>query len=181
MQEASTNEAIANASITTSPPTQSVLTDNSGAFSLNDVATGNYTVEVSKSGYETRNVTVNVQENQTASATVLLERGDDFGSQNDSLTAEVTNWYTDRVNRDSTGDDSLFADVEYSVRNVGDVPVRRYEVYFKINTPSGTFSFEAMGDSLATGQRDLGAFRKYITEEAQTVEIDDLYYEVRDD
>ncbi len=177
VQEASTNEAIANASVTTSPPTQSVLTDKSGAFSLTDIETGNYTVEVSKSGYDTRNVTVNVQENRTASATILLERGDDFGTQTDSLTAAVTNWYNDRVNRDSTGADSIFADVEYSVRNVGDVPVRRYEVYFEITTSDGTFSFEAEGDSLEATQRDIGGFRKYITNDAQAVEITDLYYE----
>lgn len=182
VQEASTNEAIANASVTTSPPTQSVLTDNSGAFSLTDIETGNYTVEVSKSGYDTRNVTVNVQENQTASATVLLERGEDFDTQDDSLTAAVANWYNDRVNRDSAGADSIFANVEYRVRNVGDVPVTTYEVYFTINTPDGSFSFEAKGDSLNAGEQDIGEFRKYITdEEAEAVEIDDLYYEPQDD
>jgi len=181
VQDASTNEPISGASITTSPPTQSVLSDDDGTFALNDVSTGNYTVEVSKTDYQTRNVTVNVRENQTASATVLLERGDDFGTQTDSLTAEVTNWYNDSVNRDSTGADSIFADVEYSVRNVGDVPIRRYEVYFEINTPDGTFSFEADGDSLNTDQRDIGGFRKYITNDAQAVEITDLYYETKED
>lgn len=181
VQDASTDEPISGASITTSPPTQSVLTGNNGSFALNDVATGNYTVEVTKSGYQTRNVTVNVQENKTTSATVLLERGDDFGTRTDSLTAEVTNWFNDRVNRDSTGADSIFADVEYSVRNVGDVSVRRYEVYFEIDTPNGTFSFEAEGDSLNTSQRDIGGFRKYITDEADAVEITDLYYETSED
>lgn len=180
VQDASTNDPIAGASITTSPPTQSVLSGNDGTFTLNDVSTGNYTVEVSKTDYQTRNVTVNVRENQTASATVLLERGDDFGTQTDSLTAEVTNWYNDKVNRDSTGADSIFADVEYSVRNVGDVPIRRYEVYFEINTSDGTFSFEAEGDSLNTDQRDIGGFRKYITNDAQAVEITDLYYETKE-
>lgn len=181
VQDASTNEPIADASITTSPPTQSVLSGSDGTFALNNVPTGNYTVEVTKTNYQTRNVTVNVEENQTSTATVLLERSDDFGPQNDSLVAQVTNWYTDSVNRDSTGADSLFADVEYSVRNVGDVPVQRYEVYFKIDTSNGTFSVETMGDSLQTGQRDIGEFRKYITNEAQTVEIEDVYYETQED
>ena len=180
VQDASTNDPIAGASITTSPPTQSVLSGNDGTFTLNDVSTGNYTVEVSKTDYQTRNVTVNVRENQTASATVLLERGDDFGTQTDSLTAEVTNWYDDRINRDSTGEDSVFVNVEYGVRNVGDVPIRRYEVYFEINTSDGTFSFEADGDSLNTDQRDIGGFRKYITNDAQAVEITDLYYETKE-
>ncbi len=177
VQDASTSEPVAGAGITTSPPTESVLSGNDGTFALDDVSTGNYTVEVSKTGYKSRNVTVKVRENRTASATILLERGDDFGTQTDSLTAEVTNWYNDRVNRDSTGADSIFADVEYSVRNVGDVPVRRYEVYFEITTSDGTFSFEAEGDSLEATQRDIGGFRKYITNDAQAVEITDLYYE----
>jgi hypothetical protein len=182
VQDASTNDPIAGASITTSPPTQSVLSGNDGTFTLNDVSTGNYTVEVSKTDYQTRNVTVNVRENQTASATVLLERGDDFGTQTDSLTAEVTNWYDDRINRDSTGEDSVFVNVEYGVRNVGDVPIRRYEVYFEIETPEGPFSFEAEGDSLNTSQRDIGEFRKFIREdnETQAVEITDVYYEIKE-
>lgn len=181
VQDASTDDPIAGASITTSPPTQSVLSSDDGTFSFNDVETGDYTVEVSKSDYESKSVTVSVGENQTASATVLLERSDDFGTQNDSLVAEVTNWYNDRVNRDSTGADSIFADVEYRVRNVGDVPVRQYEVYFRIDTPDGQFSFEVKGDSLDTGQQDLDGFRKYITEEAQAVEVEDLYFEANTD
>ncbi|MFP4229136.1 MAG: beta-sandwich domain-containing protein [Salinivenus sp.] len=181
VQDASTDDPIAGASITTSPATQSVLSSDDGTFSFNDVETGDYTVEVSKSDYESKSVTVSVGENQTASATVLLERSDDFGTQNDSLVAEVTNWYNDRVNRDSTGADSIFADVEYRVRNVGDVPVRQYEVYFRIDTPDGQFSFEVKGDSLDTGQQDLDGFRKYITDEAQAVEVEDLYFEANTD
>lgn len=179
VQDASTNDPIAGASITTSPPTQSVLSNDDGTFTLNDVGTGDYTVEVSKTDYQSKTVTVSVGENQTARATVLLERGDDFGTQNDSLVAEVTNWYNDRVNRDSAGADSIFADVEYRVRNVGDVPVRQYEVYFRIDTPDGQFSFEVKGDSLDTNQRDLDGFRKFITDEAEAVEVEDLYYETR--
>jgi hypothetical protein len=181
VQDASTDDPIERASVSTSPPTESILTDDDGSFLLEGVQTGNYTVEVSKTDYQSRSVTVKVEENRTATARVLLERSEDADSQTDSLHAEVTNWYNDRVNRDSTGADSLFADVEYTVRNVGTVPVRRYEVYFRIGTPAGDFSFEVQGDSLDVGQQDVGGFRRHILEEAETVEVRDLYYEPKDD
>lgn len=173
--DAQTNEPVARANVTTSPPTQSVLTDSDGTFSLGNVPTGNYTVQASKSDYESRSVTVNVTEGRTATATILLERADDFGSSNDSLRAQVTNWFNDRVNRDTTGADSIFVDVEYSALNVGDVRIRRYEIYFDITTPDGTFSKEIEGDSLDVGQRDIGGFRKFVTAEGEDVRVTDVY------
>lgn len=179
VQDAETNAPISNANVTTAPPTQSVLTGADGTFSFTAIPTGNYSVEVSKSDYQSRSVQVKVQENETTRATILLERGDDFGGSSDSLTAQVTNWFTDRVNRDTTGADSLFADVEYSVRNVGEMGIRDYEVYFKINTSEGAFSYEVKGDSLAVDQRDVGGFRKYIPAEAQQVQVVDVYWSTR--
>lgn len=176
VQDAETNEPIAQANVTTSPPTQSVLTNEDGAFEIADIPTGNYSIEATKTNYQSRAVQVSVQENQTTSATLLLEREDDFGSDTDSLTAEVTNWFNDRVNRDSSGADSIFADVEYSAENAGDVRIQDYEVYFKIDTAEGTFSQEVSGDSLDTGQRDVGGFRKYITAEAEDVRVEDVYW-----
>lgn len=181
VQDASTDDPIGRASVSTSPPTESILTDDDGSFLLEGVQTGNYTVEVSKTDYRSRSVTVKVEENRTATARILLERSEDANSQTDSLHAEVTNWYNDRVNRDSTGADSIFADVEYRVRNAGEVPVRRYEVYFRIGTSAGDFSFEVRGDSLDVGQQDIGGFRRHVLEEAETVEVRDLYYETKDD
>lgn len=181
VQDTETNDPIAQANVTTAPPTQSVLTEEDGTFEIEDVSTGNYSIEASKSGYESRAVEVNVQENQTTSATLLLERGDDFGSENDSLAAQVTNWFTDRINRDSTGADSIFADVEYSARNAGDVRIQGYEVYFEIDTAEGTFSQEVSGDTLATGQRDVAGFRKYLPAEPQAVRVEDVYWETGSD
>lgn len=181
VQDAKTNEAIARANVTTSPPTQSVLTDEDGTFAIEGIPTGDYTIDVTKSNYESRAVQVKVQENKTTSAEILLEREDDFGPQADSLTAQVTNWYNDRINRDSTGADSIFVDVEYSARNVGDVSIRGYELYFEIDTPEGVFSREVAGDSLDVGQRDLGGFRKYVTAEAREVRVEDIYWRTNSD
>ena len=181
VQDAETNEPIAQANVTTAPPTQSVLTGEDGTFEIGDIPTGNYSIEATKTNYDPRAVEVRVQKNQTTSATILLERSEDAGEKSDSLTAEVTNWFNDRVNRDSSGADSIFADVEYSARNAGDVTIRNYEVYFEIDTPDGTFSQEVSGDSLDTGQRDVGGFRKYIPAEAQGVRVEDVYWEPRSD
>ena len=181
VQDAETNDPIAQANVTTAPPTQSVLTGEDGSFEIADIPTGNYSIEATKTNYNARAVEVRVQENQTTSATILLERSEDFGEQSDSLTAEVTNWFNDRVNRDSSGADSVFADVEYTARNAGDVTIRNYEVYFEIDTSEGTFSQEVSGDSLDTGQRDVGGFRKYIPAEAQGVRVEDVYWEPRSD
>jgi hypothetical protein len=181
VQDADPNAPIDQANVTTSPPTQSVLTSDSGTFSLPDIPTGNYSVEATKTGYDARAVQVSVQENQTAGATLLLERGDDFGEPSDSLTVEVTNWFNDRINRDSTGADSIFADVEYSARNVGDVRIQAYEVYFEIETGQGVFSREVGGDSLASGHRDLGGFRRLVQAEATAVRVADVYWEASAD
>lgn len=181
VQDAKTDDPIANANVTTSPPTQSVLTDENGAFAIEDVPTSAYSIDVTKSDYKSRSVQVKVQENKTTTVTILLEREDDFRPKTDSLTAQVTNWYNDRVNRDSTGADSIFVDVEYSARNVGDVPIRRYELYFDIHTTEGAFSREVSGDSLDVGQRDIGGFRKYITAEAQGVQVEDIYWSTNSD
>lgn len=181
VRDAETNEAIARANVTTSPPTQSVLTDEDGTFAIEGIPTGDYTIDVTKSDYKSRAVQVKVQENKTTSAEILLEREDDFGPQADSLTAQVTNWYNDRINRDSTGADSIFVDVEYSARNVGDERISEYEVYFEIDTPEGVFSFEAEGDTLDVSQRDIGGFRKRVTAEAQEVQVEDIYWSVNSD
>jgi len=181
VQDAETNAPIAQANITTSPPTQSVLTNDDGTFAFPNLPTGNYSIEATKTGYNARSIQVSVQENQTTSATLLLEQSDDASEASDSLAVEVTNWYNDRINRDTTGADSIFADVEYSARNVGEAPIRRYEIYFEIDTAGGVFSREVEGDSLEMGQRDLAGFRKYIPQEAQAVRVENVYWETSSD
>lgn len=176
VESAETDAPIPRANITTSPPTQSVLTGENGSFSLEDIPTGNYTVTASKSDFGSRSVTVRVEENQTSNASILLEP--ENGAESDSLSAQVTNWFNDRVNRDSTGSDSVFVDVEFRAENAGEVEIERYKVFFDIVTADdGTFQFEAEGDSLAVGEADLGSFRKYVRSDAQSVEVSDTFVE----
>ena len=178
VRDAETGEPIAQASISTSPPTQSVLTDEDGSFKLTGVETGNYTIDISKDGYASKAVTVRVNENEVVEATALLERSDDFGADADSLRTRVIDFYNDRINRDSTGADSVFVTAEYQAENVGEVPITDYEIYFRIETAAGTFSREEAGDTLQVGQADIGDFRTYIQhDEAESVEITGTYVE----
>jgi len=180
VQNAETNEPIARANVSTSPPTQSVLTDESGTFTL-DVPTGNYSVQASKTDFNSRAVEVSVQADQTTSATILLEPEEDADAKSDSVTAQVTNWFNDRINRDSTGADSIFVDVEYSARNVGDVKVQRFDIFIEIDTAEGPFFEEVENDSLDTGQREVGRFRRQIPAEAQEVRVDEVNWETGSD
>lgn len=178
VRDAKTGDPVEGANVTTSPPTQSVLTGDDGTFEFTEVEASSYSVSVTKDGYQERSVSVQVQEGGVAKAAVVLQRSDDFGGSRDSLSARVTSWFNDRINRDNSGPDSVFVEVEYRVRNPGDVLLTRYEVYFDIEAPSNTFSYEAGGDSLSTGETDVGTFRKYIRDEdADDVLISGTYAE----
>ena len=178
VRDAETDEPIARASITTSPPTQSVLTNADGTFTLSDVEAGNYTVDITKKDYDSKAISVRVREGEVAQATALLERSEDANGETDSLSADVVDFYNDRINRDSTGADSVFVTTEYRAKNVGETKIVAYELYFTIETSAGTFSREVAGDTLKVEQADIGDFRKYIQhDEAERVEITDIYVE----
>jgi TolB protein len=61
------------ASITTTPPSNAIVSGKDGKFSFNELPVGNYTVNVSKKGYKKSSVSVSVKEGQTANATIFLE------------------------------------------------------------------------------------------------------------
>jgi hypothetical protein len=156
-----TEEGVGGVNITTSPATNSIITKQDGSFNLNEVTTGNYTITASKSNYESATVSVNVREGKTATAQIFLDPED--GSGEKSLTAEVTAWNERRVNKDSTGSDSTFADVEYQVtNNSDDIHIDKYEVYFDVYTSGETFSREEADTALAAGESNIGEFSKYV-------------------
>jgi hypothetical protein len=176
--DATSEEPVANVNITTSPPTRSVLTDDAGTFVLGDVPTGNYTIDAVKEGFNTGSTTINVRADDTTEATILLRREDDFGGQADSLTVELVDWFNERINRDSTGADSIFVNAEYEARNAGEVRITSYQIRFDIVTSENTFSEEQMGDTLAVGEFDIGRFRRYVRMSPATdVEVVDTFIE----
>ncbi len=66
-------EAIAGATVSTDPPTSTVITDASGNYTISDVKEGSYTVKASKSGYLEGSVEVSVVSGGTAEADVQLK------------------------------------------------------------------------------------------------------------
>ena len=68
----STSAAIAGANITTSPPTSAIVASSNGAFSIEDIPVGNYTITAQKNGYKKGSVSISVRENTTTDAVIFL-------------------------------------------------------------------------------------------------------------
>lgn len=150
-----TEEGLGGVNITTSPATNSITTGENGTFELNEVPTGPYSVTAKKSGYESSSVNVQVNEDQTATAQIYLDPEDINGKK--YLSAHVTVW------TETSSNDSTFAEVEYEVRNTSEnTHIDQYEVYFNIYTSDKTFSREVRDTTLAPGERDIAAFKKYV-------------------
>ncbi|MCB0520526.1 MAG: carboxypeptidase regulatory-like domain-containing protein [Lewinellaceae bacterium] len=70
------NSAIASATISTNPPTSTVLTDATGLFSFENIKTGTYTIRAEKSGLVTAVESVTIFENQTANVVIKMTEAD---------------------------------------------------------------------------------------------------------
>jgi len=66
------NSPVSGVLITTEPPSQTLLTDAGGKFSIIDVSPGDVFIRATKTGYKSNSVTINVKANKTTSATILL-------------------------------------------------------------------------------------------------------------
>lgn len=154
-QNSATGEGIPFASVTTNPGTDAILANENGEFSFDNVPTGSYTVQAEKENFETNSVRVEVNQDRTTIAQILLDNSSRPTSE--TIDAEIVNYFTTSRN------DSSFAEVEYKVENVsGFTLVPSYEVYFKIYTPGAEFFQEVRGDTLSGGEQDEGNFTKYI-------------------
>ncbi|MCC5915132.1 MAG: DUF2012 domain-containing protein [Balneolaceae bacterium] len=167
-----TLEGVSGVNITTSPASNSILTSEDGTFLLENVPTGNYTIQTRKRGYDNRSVSVAVREDRTASATIVIdETEDDTTASSDDLEAEITNWFN------TTSGDSSFVEVDYRFQNMSNASdITEYEVYFEILTDGETYYFEVAGEDLRSGQSRSGDFRKYIRQAtASDVLITDIW------
>ncbi|HEY6906576.1 MAG TPA: carboxypeptidase regulatory-like domain-containing protein [Ignavibacteriaceae bacterium] len=68
--------AIEGASITTSPPTSSILAGQDGKFIIDNIPVGNYTITAEKSGYLKGSVSVSVRDNASTEAVIFLAKDD---------------------------------------------------------------------------------------------------------
>jgi hypothetical protein len=161
VQNSKTGKAIPNASVSTNLGTNAILTDKKGDFSLRSIPTGSYTVEVEKEGFKSKLVHVTVKDNQTASAQILLSPEDNEPASA-FIKAKVTSYFN-TVHHDTTANtDSTFVEVNYLVKNISsNRSVPRFQVYFEIKTDNTTFYAQVNGDSLESGQEDVGHLSKY--------------------
>jgi len=166
-----TGDPIAGASITTSPPTGAIVTNNNGEFSIEEVLAGNYTITGNKSGYDPNTVTVAVLSERTTQATLFLSEEDTTDTADDaSMSVEVLN-FTNQVGTDSTD-----VRVQYRVRNTGEVTIPSYEVYFTILTTGDTYFEEQQGTNLGVGQQDIGEFTEFIGQDSATAVVIDTFF-----
>ncbi|GAB4289813.1 MAG: hypothetical protein Kow0098_07910 [Ignavibacteriaceae bacterium] len=71
--DAVTLEPLEGVNITTSPPTNSIATNTTGNFLIEEIPIGNYNITASKNGYEKQSVSVSVKEDQITEAVIYLE------------------------------------------------------------------------------------------------------------
>lgn len=169
VQNSITGAGVPFASITTNPGTDAILTDENGEFTFEDVATGDYTVSAEKDEYETESVKVEVTEDEIATAQILLKSDKDPSIEH--MEGTVTSFFT--VSRN----DSMFTEVNYIIENTSEnTTVNQYEVYFQIFTSSTSFFQEVTGDTLSSGEQNIGEFSKYIRQfSADSVNISGIY------
>ena len=85
-------EAMANAQVETSPASSIVLTDSTGAFIMEGVPVGEYTVTAKRTDFKNESVKVTVSENQTTRVVISLEsRASSQGSLSGTLLDAVSN------------------------------------------------------------------------------------------
>lgn len=162
-----TGQSIANAQVTTSPPTSAPVTSDDGRFRIENVATGDYSVTAKKSGFESQSVSVSVREDETTEVNLLLPPEEEGAT----VDATITNWWNDRVSADS-----VFVNVEYRVENPSSDSVAEYEVNFAAHSPNGIFHQQESGGPLQADETDVGSFRKFIRDEpADSVRIDEVW------
>lgn len=169
VQNSATGEGVPLASITTNPGTDAILTNENGEFTINDVATGTYTVQAEKDNFETKSVRVEVKQDRAATAQILLES--DTPPSSDIIDAQVVNF------ANVARADSSFVEVEYKLDNTSSSTlVASYEVYFKVYTSGPEFFQEVAGDSLDGSESDTGDFSKYIRDfNADSVVVSGVY------
>ena len=170
----STGEPVSQASVTTTPATEAIVTDNDGQFFLEDIPAGDYSITIRKSGFERSNVNVAVRGHEISRATILLaEEGQtDYYSPDTRADVDITNWWN-VVENDTT----VYAHVEYRIKNTGDTDLADYEITFRIFTPLGSFYHNEEGGKLEKGRSKTDEFEKYIRhEKAERVEVFDVWY-----
>ena len=76
VRDAEDNSPIAGVSITTTPGTNALITDNSGSYLISDVLEGDYIVKAAKLDYQNASVSVAVKDGETTTADITMKPED---------------------------------------------------------------------------------------------------------
>lgn len=74
--DAVTGAPVNEASVSTTPPSNAIVTNSQGKYFIEDIPVGEYTISVKKNGYKKATVTVSVREDAIAKADTHLEKDD---------------------------------------------------------------------------------------------------------
>ncbi len=72
--DAETGIALSDASVSTNPPTEAIMSDSQGSFILKNVPVGSYSIIAAKNGYDKNTVSITVLENLSAQAVIFLSK-----------------------------------------------------------------------------------------------------------
>jgi hypothetical protein len=169
-----TRAPLSGVGITTNPPTGALVTDDEGRFRLDELPAGNYSVAGRLAGYDPNSVTVSVRDGDVTSAVLFLEEETEEDTTETAADFEASVLgFTNQFQNDTTS-----VIVEYRARNVGEVAIPVYELYFQILTTGQTYFAEVNGTDLGVGQADIGSLEKFVGRDTVTaVQISDTYFE----
>lgn len=122
VSDETTGEPIRTASVTLNPGGKKTATGSDGRFEYNDLEAGQYTLQVSKDGYQTNTAGVTIIAGQTAQCDILLKPGTgnlaasktelNFGKDNTILAFEVVNTGKTEIQWDIKKDCSWIKDID---------------------------------------------------------------------
>lgn len=75
------NNPLVNVSITTEPATEAILSDSTGAFTINRIPEGEYTVNARKEGYQNETRRIRVRRNETNNVEIIMGTGEGGSSE----------------------------------------------------------------------------------------------------
>jgi hypothetical protein len=121
--DALTNAPLAGASISTTPATQSVVTDTGGNFTIANVAAGTYAINASRAGYANATLPVTMTGSQNLNVVIPMVAG----SGGDSLKAPFN-----PIPQDGAAGQPTYITLQWSASGEG-ADVLQYDVYFGDN------------------------------------------------
>ncbi|MBL7975201.1 MAG: carboxypeptidase-like regulatory domain-containing protein [Candidatus Kapabacteria bacterium] len=125
VRDSKTGIAIKLVNVTTQPPTESVLTDSSGSFSIN-AKEGNYVITATKSGYTTNSIAISVINGKETTSNIILSSID---ANNRPPTTPIL-----LTPSDGAVDVSKFTKLQWDCSDP-DNDTLYYDVYFGNNNP----------------------------------------------